>query len=77
MNIREIIVRPHPSREIFRQNKISIKTVAKALGLSYNHTVAMLSGSLRITPKNEVKLKIFCEQLKNANRRNNDAQEKN
>jgi len=63
MNLKEIEVKPHPSRGIFRKHNIPLKIVAKALNLSYPHVVAMLSGSLQVTPKNEVKLKRLCNEL--------------
>jgi len=63
MDLRTIQVRPHPAREIFRKHGIKLSVVSKTLGLSYPHLCAMLSGSLRVTPKNEAKLKMLCRNL--------------
>jgi hypothetical protein len=63
MDLRTIKIKSHPSREIFRKHKVPVKVVAKALELSYNHVVGMLSGSIKVTPKTERKLKEFCEEL--------------
>ena len=63
MDLRTITVNPHPARKIFRENKIPLKTVSLALELSYNYTVAILSGSMNPTPKIEQKLKMLCREL--------------
>ena len=45
MDLRDIIVRPHSARQIFRENGIPLKSVSKALNLSYN-LLALIPTSL-------------------------------
>lgn len=63
MNLKDIEVKPHSSREIFRRHKVPLKTVSCALGISYNYLVAQLSGSMKPTAKTEAKLKDLCREL--------------
>lgn len=63
MDLRTITINPHPARAVFRENKIPLKIVAKAVNLSYNYVVGILSGSMKPTPEIEKKLKDLCEQL--------------
>lgn len=55
---------PHWSYGFFTENAINIDAVARALGLSYTYTGALLRGAMRITPENEAKLRSIVETLK-------------
>jgi len=60
---REITINPHQAREVFRRHGIPLKKISRALDLSYNYVVAILSGGMRPTPETERKLKELCEIL--------------
>jgi hypothetical protein len=63
MILKSFLPTPHPSKAVFNSHKFPISAVAKYLGLSYNFTCNILSGTTRVTDENELRIKELVEML--------------
>ncbi len=56
----------HPTYDIFKKEEIPLIAVADALGFSYSHMSAVLTGLRKATPDADNKLRLLAESLKNS-----------
>ncbi len=62
MNIEAI--KPHETKQIFKKNGVRVSQVAMAMNLSFPYCCQILSGDVRCSKDNDLKLKELAASLK-------------
>jgi plasmid maintenance system antidote protein VapI len=59
----ELDKKEHWSKKVFRDKGVSIGDVARALGLTYTYVSGMLTGNIKITDEQELRIKELVDYV--------------